>query len=246
MLASTHLSPPHIAMLIEYNDVRITVDSKPILEHVNFKVDENDFIYLVGKVGTGKSSLLKSLYAELPVASGQAKILGYDLGQMKRKHVPLLRQQLGIVFQDFQLLRDRTVGQNLDFVLRCIGWKKKTRPTRIRQVLECVGLQGIEDMFPHELSGGEQQRVCIARALLNNPKVIIADEPTANLDTENSDKIMHTLLAAREQGTAIVMVTHNLGLLNQYPGYVYECADGTLHEAGMAQDASISLEASAS
>ena len=217
-------------MLIDYKDVQLRLDEKIILEHVDFQVNENDFIYLVGKVGTGKSSLLRSLYTEMPVAGGDAHILGYDLRRMKQKHVPALRQQLGIVFQDFQLLRDRTVEANLDFVLRCIGWKKKLRPQRIAEVLALVGLEGIGQKFPHELSGGEQQRVCIARALLNKPKVIIADEPTGNLDAGISDNIMHILLAAREQGAAVVMVTHNLALLDSYPGIVYECADGTIRE----------------
>lgn len=217
-------------MLIQYNDVQLQLDDKVILDHVDFKVNENDFIYLVGKVGTGKSSLLKSLYAELPVAQGEASILGFDLKKMKQKHIPALRQQLGIVFQDFQLLRDHTVGCNLDFVLKSIGWKKKLRPGRIAEVLSLVGLEGIEHKFPHELSGGEQQRVCIARALLNKPKVIIADEPTGNLDAENSALIMRILFSAREQGTSVVMVTHNLNLISQFPGIVYGCADGTIRE----------------
>lgn len=217
-------------MLIQYNDVQLQLDDRVILDHVDFKVNGNDFIYLVGKVGTGKSSLLKSLYAELPVAQGEASILGFDLTKLKQKHIPALRQQLGIVFQDFQLLRDHTVGSNLDFVLKSIGWKKKLRPGRIAEVLSLVGLEGIEHKFPHELSGGEQQRVCIARALLNKPKVIIADEPTGNLDAENSALIMRILFSAREQGTSVVMVTHNLNLISQFPGIVYECADGTIRE----------------
>ena len=217
-------------MLIEYKNVQLQQDENVILEHVDFKVNENDFIYIVGKVGTGKSTLLKSLYGESTISDGEAEILGYDLRRLKQKHVPALRQQLGIVFQDFQLLRDRTIGQNLDFVLRSIGWKKKLRPARIAEVLKLVGLEGCEYKFPHELSGGEQQRVCIARALLNNPKVIIADEPTGNLDAETSANIMDILMTAREQGTAIVMVTHNLNLLNQYPGIVYECREQSIHE----------------
>lgn len=229
-------------MLIEYKNVQLQQDENVILEHVNFKVNENDFIYVVGKVGTGKSTLLKSLYAETPIADGEAEILGFNLRQLKQKHIPVLRQQLGIVFQDFQLLRDRTIGQNLDFVLRSIGWKKKMRPARIAEVLSLVGLDGSEQKFPHELSGGEQQRVCIARALLNNPKVIIADEPTGNLDAETSGNIMRILMTAREQGTAIVMVTHNLNLLNQFPGIVYECRDQSLHEATSQYNQAIELD----
>lgn len=217
-------------MLAEYKDVQISIEGKTLLEHVNFTINENDFIYLIGKVGTGKSTLLKSLYAEIPVSDGEATLLSFNLRKLKRKHVPLLRQQLGIVFQDFQLLREHTVGQNLDFVLKSIGWKKKQRPARISQVLQAVGLEGCENKFPHELSGGEQQRVCIARALLNKPKLIIADEPTGNLDATTSRNIMEILHAVRERGTSVVMVTHNLNLLDQFPGIVYECADGTLHE----------------
>lgn len=217
-------------MLAEYKDVLLSVEGKNLLEHVNFTVNENDFIYLIGKVGTGKSTLLKSLYAEIPITTGEASILDFNLLKLKRKHVPLLRQQLGIVFQDFQLLREHTIGQNLDFVLRSIGWKKKLRPERISAVLQAVGLDGCETKFPHELSGGEQQRVCIARALLNKPKIIIADEPTGNLDAATSGQIMKILHAVRERGTAVVMVTHNLNLLDQFPGVVYECEGGTLHE----------------
>lgn len=217
-------------MLAEYKDVSLSIEGNTLLEHVNFTVNENDFIYLIGKVGTGKSTLLKSLYAEIPVTTGEASILDFNLLKLKRKHVPLLRQQLGIVFQDFQLLREHTIGQNLDFVLRSIGWKKKLRPERINAVLQAVGLEGCETKFPHELSGGEQQRVCIARALLNKPQIIIADEPTGNLDATTSGQIMKILHAVRERGTAVVMVTHNLNLLDQFPGVVYECADGTLHE----------------
>lgn len=218
-------------MLIDYKNVQISLDSKTLLSNVNFEVNENDFVYLVGKVGTGKSSLLKTLYGELPIEEGEAHILDYDLKKLKRKHLPELRQQLGIVFQDFQLIHEQTVGRNLDFVLRSTGWKKKLRPERIREVLALVGLEGAANKFPHELSGGEQQRICIARALLNHPRIILADEPTGNLDAETSQNIMKILLAVREQGTAVVMITHNLNLLNNYPGIVYECAEGTLREA---------------
>lgn len=213
-------------MLIELNDVALSHEEDPVLSHVNFQVDRGDFVYIVGKVGSGKSTLLKSLYGEVPVQKGQARILNYDLRKLKNKHIPPLRRKLGIVFQKFELLHDRTVRQNLDFVLRATGWKKKLRPQRMAEVLELVGLADKIDRYPHELSGGEQQRVCIARALLNHPEIVLADEPIGNLDTETSRQIMQLLLGIREKGTAVVMVTHNLHLLSEFPGIVYRLQDG--------------------
>lgn len=230
-------------MLIQLQDVELYQDDEKVLEHVNFCVNENDFIYIVGKVGSGKSSLLKSLYGELPLESGEAEVLGFNMSRLRNRHIPQLRRQLGIVFQDFQLLHELTVRNNLDFVLRATGWKKKLRPARIQEVLTLVGLEDKADKYPHELSGGEQQRVCIARALLNHPKVILADEPIGNLDPETSRHIMHILQAAREQGTAIVMVTHNLHLLNEFPGIVYRCADGTMSEVTLEYQAPIEINA---
>ena len=215
-------------MLIELKNVALSHDDTPVISQVNFQVGENDFIYIVGKVGSGKSTLLKALYGEVPVREGEARILDFDLRNLKHKHIPELRRKLGIVFQDFQLLHHQTVQQNLDFVLRATGWKKKQRPARILEVLQLVQLTDKAQCFPHELSGGEQQRVCIARALLNHPQIILADEPIGNLDTETSRHIMQTLLAIREQGTAIVMVTHNLNLLEEFPGIVYRCEGGEL------------------
>lgn len=215
-------------MLIELKNVALSHDDTPVISQVNFQVGENDFIYIVGKVGSGKSTLLKALYGEVPVREGEARILDFDLRNLKHKHLPALRRKLGIVFQDFQLLHHQTVQQNLDFVLRATGWKKKQRPARILEVLQLVQLTDKAQCFPHELSGGEQQRVCIARALLNHPQIILADEPIGNLDTETSRHIMQTLLAIREQGTAIVMVTHNLNLLEEFPGIVYRCEGGEL------------------
>ena len=213
-------------MLIELKNVALSHDDTPVISQVNFQVGENDFIYIVGKVGSGKSTLLKALYGEVPVREGEARILDFDLRNLKHKHIPALRRKLGIVFQDFQLLHHQTVQQNLDFVLRATGWKKKQRPARILEVLQLVQLTDKAQCFPHELSGGEQQRVCIARALLNHPQIILADEPIGNLDTETSRHIMQTLQAIREQGTAIVMVTHNLNLLEEFPGIVYRCEGG--------------------
>lgn len=218
-------------MLISLNQVSLLHDDTPVLNDVNLTVDAQDFVYIVGKVGSGKSTLLKALYGELPIAAGQAEILGHDLTHLRRKHIPALRRRLGIIFQDFQLMRDHTVAQNLDFVLRATGWKKRERPERIQQVLQLVGLLDRAANYPHELSGGEQQRVCIARALLNNPDIILADEPIGNLDPDTGRTIMTILQNARQQGAAVVMVTHNLSLLTEYPGTVYRCADGGMQEA---------------
>ena len=215
-------------MLIDLNDVALCHGDNTVLSHVNFQVDRGDFVYIVGKVGSGKSTLLKSLYGEVPVKQGQARILDYDLRKLKNKHIPPLRRKLGIVFQNFELLHDHTVRQNLDFVLRATGWKKKLRPARMEEVMELVGLADKMDHYPHELSGGEQQRVCIARALLNHPEIILADEPIGNLDTETSRQIMQLLLDIREKGTAVVMVTHNLHLLSEFPGIVYRLQDGEI------------------
>lgn len=217
-------------MLIELKDVVLRHNDHPILKGVNFSVDDNDFIYIIGKVGSGKSSLLKALYGELPIVSGEANILGLNIKRAKRNKIQQLRRQLGIVFQDFQLLHELTIEQNLDFVLKATNWKKKARPERIKQVLERVGLFDKKDHFPHELSGGEQQRVCIARALLNKPKVVLADEPIGNLDPDTSRQIMRILQSVREQGSAVVMVTHNMNLLNEFPGVVYRCSNGTITE----------------
>lgn len=187
-------------------------------------------VYLTGPVGSGKSSLLKSIYGELPVESGKAEVLGFNMNRLKTKHQPALRRQMGIVFQDFQLLRDRTVHRNLDFVLRSIGWKKKDeREKRIVEVLEMVKLADKKEKFIYELSGGEQQRICIARAILNNPKVILADEPTGNLDAENGELILALLDEIRRQNhTAIILSTHNLQWPEFFPGTVYRCEDAEL------------------
>lgn len=217
-------------MLIQLKGVELCQNDKAILTGVDFHASDNDFIYIVGRVGSGKSSLLKSLYAELAISGGEAEILGYDLRSIKIRQIPQLRRQLGIVFQDFQLLHDCTVRDNLDFVLRATGWKKKERPARIAEVLNLVGLSDKADAFPHELSGGEQQRICIARALLNHPKIILADEPIGNLDPDTSRDIMRILQSAREQGAAVIMVTHNISLLTSFPGIVYRCQDGQLSE----------------
>ena len=220
-------------MLISYKNVNVfQTGDKPVLDNVNFHVDEGEFIYVIGRVGSGKSSLLKTLYFELDVdEADEAIVLNHSLLKLKRKHVPALRRQMGIIFQDFQLLGDRTVYKNLRFVLKATGWKDKQEiDKRIHEVLNDVGLDDKADKMPHELSGGEQQRIAIARAILNKPKVIIADEPTGNLDPETAENIIRMLKEISQTGTAVVMSTHNIPLLDKYPGIVYRCADGALEE----------------
>ena len=220
-------------MLIEYNNVNIhQTDGEPILTNVNFTVTEGEFIYLIGRVGTGKSSLLKTMYFELDVFEAEkATVLNHDITSLKRKHIPALPRHMVIIFQDFQLLADRTIRRNLAFVLKATGWKKKDEiEARIIEVLAEVGMEDKIDKMPHELSGGEQQRIAIARAILNKPKIIIADEPTGNLDPETAEDIIHLLREISQTGTSVVMSTHNLPLLDKYPGIVYRCADGNLEE----------------
>ena len=219
-----------IKVILKYTDIDIYQDDQLVLSKVNFCVEEGEMVYLTGPVGSGKSSLLKSIYGELPVEGEKAEVLGFNMNRLKTKHQPALRRQMGIVFQDFQLLRDRTVHRNLDFVLRSIGWKKKDeREQRIVEVLEMVKLADKKDKFIYELSGGEQQRICIARAILNNPKVILADEPTGNLDAENGELILALLDEIRRQNhTAIILSTHNLQWPEFFPGTVYRCEDTKL------------------
>ena len=230
-------------MLIQLKDTNICQKDKTVLENIEFHVDENEFVYIIGKVGSGKSSLLKTLYGELPLASGSGEILGFDLRKLKRKHIPDLRKQLGIIFQDFQLLADHTVRENLDFVLRATGWKRKAeRSQRIDEVLNLVELPEKIDKYPHELSGGEQQRIPIARALLTTPRIILADEPTGNLDQETGKKIVSILKQICEQGTSVIMITHNLNLLQQFPGIVYRCEDKQMSEVTSEYNVPIEIE----
>ncbi len=217
-------------MLVDYENVNIYQGDSLILKDVCFKVDEGEFIYLIGVVGSGKSSLLKTMYAELDVfedEADKAEVLGRNMTRLKRREVPRLRREMGIIFQDFQLLHDRTIRRNLDFVLRATGWKDKTqRAERIVEVLSKVGMEEKIDSMPHELSGGEQQRVAIARSLLNTPKIIIADEPTGNLDPDTATQIVGLLKEISLSGTAVVMSTHNWAMMEQYPGKVYRCEEG--------------------
>ena len=215
-------------MLIDYQKVNIVQEDNVVLKDVNLQVDEGDFVYIIGKVGSGKSSLLKTMYCELDHDEPEkAEVLGRDVNSIRRKDIPALRREMGIIFQDFQLLHDRSVRKNLDFVLRATGWKKrKERMERIESVLEAVGMTDKIESMPHELSGGEQQHIAIARAILNTPKIIIADEPTGNLDIDTARHIVGLLKKISTEGTAVVMSTHNIQLLDEFPGTVYRCKDG--------------------
>lgn len=203
-----------------------------ILNNINLEINEGEFVYLIGRSGSGKSSLLKTLYADIPAKDGIFNIAGYNLNNIKRKEIPFLRRKIGIVFQDFQLLYDRNVEQNLSFVLKATGWDEDSSiDKRIDEVLQLVGLQGKRRSMPHQLSGGEQQSVAIARALLNNPNVILADEPTGNLDPETTNDVMKLILKIRDGGTTILMATHNYNLILKYPSRVISCANGTITES---------------
>ena len=215
--------------IIRYRGVDIYQQALGVLQQVDFELGKGEFAYLIGKVGSGKTSFLKTLYGELDIAVGEAHVLGFDLRKIKRRHVADLRRRLGIVFQDFQLLTDRTVHDNLSFVLRATGWKRTADiERRIAEVLALVGMSEKGYKMPNELSGGEQQRVVIARAILNKPDLILADEPTGNLDVETGRRIVELLHTICAQGSAILMTTHNLGLLAEFPGRVYRCEEHRL------------------
>lgn len=220
-------------ILLKLENVEICRDENVILHNASFTLHNGEFVYVIGKVGSGKSSLLKSLYCEIPVGQGEAKLLDYNLCKMKRKDIPYLRRKLGIVFQDFQLLTDRSVIKNLEFVLKATGWKKKNEiRERIDYVLTQVGMQNKGYKMPHELSGGEQQRIVIARALLNDPALILADEPTGNLDPETSGQIVQLLHDICEKGTAVIMTTHNYTLVHNYPARIVKCENTCLTDVG--------------
>ncbi len=212
--------------LINYQSVEVHQQELQVLCDVDLQLHKGEFVYLIGKVGTGKSTLLKTIYAELGIQDGEAEVLGYNMRTIKRKTIPQLRRKLGIVFQDFQLLTDRTVYNNLEFVLRATGWKNKQEmKDRIEEVLQLVGMSNKGYKLPNELSGGEQQRIVIARAVLNSPALILADEPTGNLDAETGRAIVELLRDICRSGSSVLMTTHNLHLLKEYPGRVYRCAE---------------------
>ena len=219
--------------LLRLDGVEICRDEYVILHNASFSLRSGEFVYVIGKVGSGKSSLLKSLYCEIPISQGEAWLMDYNLCKMKRKDIPYLRRKLGIVFQDFQLLTDRSVIKNLEFVLRATGWKKKSEiKERIEEVLHQVGMQTKGYKMPHELSGGEQQRIVIARALLNDPELILADEPTGNLDPETSGQIVQLLHDICQKGTAVIMTTHNYTLVHNYPARIVKCENACLGDVG--------------
>lgn len=217
-------------LIIDYSDAEVLRKELVVLKHVNFRLSKGEFVYFIGKVGSGKSSLLKTMYAEVPVNSGEARAFEFDLLKLKAKRVHLLRRKIGIVFQDFQLLTDRSVHENLLFVLKATGWKdKQLMEERIEKVLGMVNMANKSYKMPHELSGGEQQRIAIARALLNEPDLILADEPTGNLDPETGTRIVEMLhQIAADNKTAVIMATHNLALTEQFPAKIYRIEDKRL------------------
>jgi cell division transport system ATP-binding protein len=215
--------------IINYKNVELCHRELIVLRDVNFEVEQGEFIYLCGKTGSGKSSLLKSLYAEVPINSGEAKIFDYDLSKIHRNQIPMLRRKIGIIFQDFQLLHDRSVHKNLEFVLRATGWKDAQKiEDQISLVLETVGLPQKGYKRPHQLSGGEQQRIVIARSLLNSPQLIVADEPTGNLDTEIAAELVALLHDISKSGTSIIMATHNMPLIEKFPAKTFVTEDEKL------------------
>lgn len=224
-------------LLVQYNKVEVCRKELIVLKEVDFKLYAGEFVYFIGRVGTGKSSLLKTMYADIPILEGEASVLEYNMKMLKRKDIPMLRRQIGIVFQDFQLLTDRSVNENLEFVLKATGWKDKADiAERVEQVLVQVGMQKKAYKMPHELSGGEQQRIVIARALLNSPQIILADEPTGNLDPQTGQQIVSLLHSICQTGTAVIMTTHNHHLVDEFPGRILKCENKKLVEVNNTKD----------
>ena len=220
--------------VVSVKDVSIFQDNHSVLTDVSFGIDKGEFVFLVGRTGSGKSSLLKTLYADLPLRLGDVKIAGYNIRSMKSGEVPMLRRKLGIIFQDFQLFNDRTVAENLMFVMKATGWSDNGKMrARLSEVLMRVGLGSVEKKMPHQLSGGEQQRVVIARALLNEPQILIADEPTGNLDPEVAFGIMRIFQQINKSGTAILMATHSYGLIKRFPTRILKCEDGKVLDSNV-------------
>lgn len=229
--------------IISFKNADILNGEAKVIYDLNMDVYPGDFVYIVGKVGTGKTSIIRTIIAENPLETGTGEVCGYNLINIREKDIPYLRRKMGVVFQDFQLLMDRSVEQNLEFVLKATGWKNEGEmAARIKQVLEAVGMERKAHKMPHQLSGGEQQRIAIARSLLNDPQVIIADEPTGNLDNETAEGIMNLLSGInREKGTAIVMVTHNRQIFEKYPGRIMVCQNEHCLEQASSHDTGIKL-----
>ena len=217
--------------MVSLKNATIVNENNILFSDINLNVNSGELVFLIGKTGTGKSSLLKVLYGDLHIKSGQGSIMGFDLTQLKENQIPKLRRKLGIVFQDFKLLPDRTVFENLSFVLKATGWKEKDKiKKRVSEVLEMVNVTSNDKKYPFELSGGEQQRVAIARALLNNPEIIIADEPTGNLDPETSNEIMQLFSKLHKEGISLIMATHDYNMIVKFPGKIYQCDQKSLNE----------------
>ncbi|MDR0815432.1 MAG: ATP-binding cassette domain-containing protein [Bacteroidales bacterium] len=228
--------------IVSFKGASIFHGNHLVLKDISFSIDRGEFVYFIGKVGSGKTSLIKTINAELPLKKGEAVVGDYALHKLKKKQIPFLRRKMGVVFQDFQLLTDRSVYDNLMFVLQATGWKKKAAPDkRIKEVLQKVGIKDNGYKMPHQLSGGEQQRVVIARALLNNPALILADEPTGNLDPETSSEIMDLLIDIKNAGQTVVMITHNYNLLKKYPFRTIKLENGTLTETQTLQEIDFNL-----
>ncbi len=220
--------------IIRIRNASIFQENKTILADVNFDIDKGELVFLVGRTGSGKSSLLKTLYADLPLRLGEAEVVGYNIRGIKRNEVPCLRRKLGIIFQDFQLFGDRTVAENLFFVMKATGWKDRSKmKVRMAHVLMRVGLGSVGNKMPHQLSGGEQQRVVIARALINEPLILMADEPTGNLDPEVSEGIFRLFLEINKSGTAIFMATHDYSLIKNHPERILKCEGGRIFDSNI-------------
>ena len=217
--------------IVSFSDATINQRGRTILKNVSIDVSEGSFVFLIGRTGSGKSSLIKTIYGDLELVGGVGNVAGYDLTRLKSKQIPNLRRELGVVFQDFKLLPDRTIDDNLKFVLKSTGWKnKKEIADRINKVLKMVGITLNKNKYPFELSGGEQQRVAIARALLNKPKLIIADEPTGNLDPQTSQEIMQLFKSLHEKGMTLLMATHDCQMIVKFPGKIFKCENGKVFE----------------
>jgi cell division transport system ATP-binding protein len=220
--------------VVRVTDAHIFQDHSTVLSSINFEIEKGEFVYLVGRTGSGKSSLLKTLYADLPLRMGSINVCGYNIRGIKSRDIPMLRRKLGIIFQDFQLFNDRSVGENVLFVMKATGWRDTTKMRgRLTEVLMQVGLGSVEKKMPYQLSGGEQQRVVIARALINEPQILLADEPTGNLDPEVSYGIIKIFQQINKSGTAVLMATHSYGLIKKFPARILKCDEGRVHDSAV-------------